>query len=67
MEDLPDGVNIFAVLMHLHVIGKSMRLRHFRKDRELPIISEDEEYDFNLQETRHVYPEINIRPVRHVN
>ena len=49
--------------MHIHLLGQSVRFRHFRKGVELPIIAYDEEYDFDYQQTRHFTVPIKIKPV----
>jgi hypothetical protein len=44
------GINIFAVTMRTHEIGKKVRLRHIRGNEELPPIVEDSNFDINYQE-----------------
>ena len=38
--------------MHSHLSGRQIRLRHIRQGQELPIILEDNNYDFNFQASR---------------
>ena len=39
-------------MLHSHLAGRKMRLRHLRDGRELPPILSDESYDFNFQRSR---------------
>ena len=49
------GVTVFAALPHTHLLGRQIRLRHFRRSAEvLPPIVRDDNYDFNYQQLRHV-------------
>ncbi|KAK3762286.1 hypothetical protein RRG08_037936 [Elysia crispata] len=54
-------IHVFANLLHSHLIGSKMRLRHFRDDAELPPIQEDNNYDFDYQETRPLSPHRTIK------
>lgn len=47
-----NGVTIFAVALHAHLIGTKMQLRHVRNGTELPPLAEDENYDPAFQEFR---------------
>ena len=50
---LPDnGVKIISGVLHSHLAGRKMRLRHVRNGIELPVILEDNHYDFNFQASR---------------
>lgn len=49
-----NGSTIFAVLFHANRIGRSMILRHFRDDRELPPVLVDTSYDVEYQQWRPV-------------
>ena len=50
-------MTVFAVLPHTHLLGRQIRLRHFRHRNEvLPSIVRDDNYDFNYQQLRHVPP-----------
>ena len=44
-----DGIFILNGVLHSHLAGREMRLRHVRDGRELPLILEDSNYDFNYQ------------------
>ncbi|ODM90062.1 hypothetical protein Ocin01_16621, partial [Orchesella cincta] len=58
----PTGIRISNTLVHLHLAGKKIRLRHFRNGVELPIIAEDNHYDFNYQQSRQLKNELVILP-----
>ena len=50
---LPDsGIKIISGVLHSHLAGRKMRLRHIRRGVELPVILEDNHYDFNYQASR---------------
>ena len=59
-------IKIFGVLLHSHLAGYAIRLRHFRNGVELPPISVDDSYDFNFQETRILEKEVVVKMVRHL-
>ena len=48
----PGGVKVLSGVLHSHLAGRRMRLRHLRGGRELPPILSDESYDFNFQRSR---------------
>ncbi|CAI9727121.1 DBH-like monooxygenase protein 1 [Octopus vulgaris] len=52
-----DGVKMFAVLLHAHLAGRKIRVRHIRNGKLLPDVMYDENYDFNYQETRYMKKE----------
>ena len=58
-----DEVYLFLSLLHTHLVGKKVRVRHFRDGIELPIIDKDDTYDFNFQETRSLPAEVTVLPV----
>ncbi|KFM72379.1 DBH-like monooxygenase protein 1-like protein, partial [Stegodyphus mimosarum] len=62
----PEGIRIFAVFLHSHLLGRQMKLRHFRNDVELPYIASDKKYDFNYQEYRYLKQEVIIKPGDHL-
>ena len=45
-----EGVNIFANLLHAHLLGKAMSLKHIRDGVELETLDLNEHYDFNYQQ-----------------
>lgn len=60
----PSGIHVFAVLLHAHLSGKGIRLRHFRKGEEMQLLAYDDDYDFNFQEFQYLREEQTILPVR---
>jgi len=48
----PRGITILSGVLHSHLAGRKMRLRHLRNGKELPVILEDKHYDFNYQASR---------------
>ncbi|XP_011494981.1 PREDICTED: MOXD1 homolog 2 [Ceratosolen solmsi marchali] len=61
-----DGVNIFAVIMHMHQLGKKMKVRQIRDGKEMPPIVADSSYDPNYQEYRKLQKLIKIFPGDHL-
>ena len=40
---------MFQGILHSHLAGRKMTLRHIRNQQELPTLLEDKNYDFNYQ------------------
>lgn len=57
------GINIFAVIMHTHQLGRRVRLRQIRGGEELPPIAADTNYDPNYQEYRKLQRPVKVYPV----
>lgn len=52
-QGIPEtGIRIISGVLHSHLAGRKMRLRHIRDGIELPVILEDNHYDFNFQASR---------------
>ncbi|ROT86052.1 putative MOXD1-like 2 [Penaeus vannamei] len=60
---LPPGINVFAVILHTHLLGRKVRVRHLRDGRELEPIAQDNNYDFNYQEYRALNTPRTVLPV----
>jgi len=60
------GLNVFQILLHSHLAGRKIRLRHYRNGIELPWISSDDHYDFNFQQNRLLLEEIKLLPGDHL-
>jgi len=58
----PSGISIFNVQLHAHMFAKKLKFRHFRKDRELPWIAYDDNFDFNNQQPRVLDEERKVLP-----
>ncbi|XP_077965903.1 DBH-like monooxygenase protein 1 homolog [Styela clava] len=56
-----DNVTAFSVILHSHLAGKKLRLRHHRNGVELPYLANEENYDFNYQESRYLNPGVTIK------
>lgn len=63
-QTIPEsGVNMFAVIMHTHQLGRKVRLRQIRAGEELPPIASDTNYDPNYQEYRKLQRSVKVYPV----
>ncbi|CAG0895154.1 unnamed protein product [Darwinula stevensoni] len=62
----PEGIRIFAGLLHSHLLGRKMKARVFRDGKELPWILHDDHYDFDYQQSRILREEFNLLPGDHV-
>lgn len=58
-----NGINIFAVIMHTHQLGRKVRLRQIRSGDELPPIASDTNYDPSYQEYRKLQKPVRVYPV----
>ena len=47
-----EGIHLVNGVLHSHLAARKMRIRQFRNGKELPIIMEDNHYDFNFQSSR---------------
>lgn len=61
-EEKPSGIHVFAVLLHSHLAGRALRVRHFRQSVEQPLLAYDDEFDFNFQEFRYMKEERVLLP-----
>ncbi|XP_076232558.1 DBH like monooxygenase olf413 isoform X2 [Calliopsis andreniformis] len=60
------GINVFAVIMHTHQLGRKVRLRQIRSGEELPPIASDTNYDPNYQEYRKLQRPVMVYPGDHL-
>jgi hypothetical protein len=49
-------------MFHSHLLGRKMKLRHFRGNTELPWIAVDNSYDFDYQQSRQLRVETKVLP-----
>ncbi|ODN05531.1 DBH-like monooxygenase protein 1, partial [Orchesella cincta] len=56
------SVDIFGVTLHAHVSSRRLRVHHFRGNRELPWVINDDNYDFNYQQLRFLPNPVTIQP-----
>ena len=62
-----EEIKMYAGLLHTHLVGSAIRVRHFRGDKELPIIQQDDSYDFNFQEVRTFKEELTVKKVTNIS
>ncbi|XP_025837314.1 MOXD1 homolog 2 [Agrilus planipennis] len=60
------GINMFAVVMRTHRIGRQVSLRHVRGNAELPPIATDENLDADYQEYRKLETPLKVLPGDHL-
>jgi len=60
------GINVFAVNLHTHLLGREVQLRHIRGDKELPALVQDANYDVRYQEYRQFNKPVNVLPGDHL-
>ncbi|XP_033732845.1 DBH-like monooxygenase protein 1 [Pecten maximus] len=56
-----EGVNVFAVLQHSHLLAKQFRTRVFRNGSEIEPFADDNYYDFNFQEFHYLKHERKLK------
>lgn len=60
---IQDGpIKFFSGVLHSHLAARKMRLRHIRNGQELPVLMEDNNYDFNFQSSRIPKSEFEVLP-----
>ncbi|XP_044759194.1 MOXD1 homolog 1 [Coccinella septempunctata] len=57
-----EGVNVASVMLHSHLAGRKLKLRHIRAGKELPPLAQDNHYDFNYQQSRALFQNAVILP-----
>lgn len=60
------GINMFAVVMKTHKIGKQVALKHLRGSVELPPVASDDNVDSDYQEYRKLGVPVRILPGDHL-
>lgn len=60
--EMPSGIHVFAVLLHSHLAGQSLKTRHFRNGDEQQLLAYDDAYDFNFQEFQYLKEERTLLP-----
>ncbi|RLU27277.1 hypothetical protein DMN91_001078 [Ooceraea biroi] len=56
------GINIVSVVLHSHLAGRRLSLKHIRQGKELPRIVEDKHFDFDYQQSHSLEEEVNVLP-----
>ncbi|KAK0078076.1 hypothetical protein PV325_003063 [Microctonus aethiopoides] len=57
-----DGVNVVSVLLHSHLAGRRISLKHIRDGKELPHIVHENHFDFDYQQSHSLENEVKILP-----
>lgn len=57
-----DGIYVFGGMLHAHLLGRKIVVRHWRNGEELEHLAADNAYDFNFQQTRMYDPPIHVLP-----
>ncbi|XP_012270132.1 MOXD1 homolog 1 [Orussus abietinus] len=57
-----EGINVVSVVLHSHLAGKRLGLKHIRQGKELPRIVQDNHFDFNYQQSHTLEKEVKILP-----
>lgn len=58
----PQGIKFVGALLHSHNAGRRLRIQHFRNNRELPFVLNDDNYQFLFQPIRLMRNEVTIIP-----
>ncbi|XP_063244204.1 MOXD1 homolog 1-like [Bacillus rossius redtenbacheri] len=56
------GVRLVSVLLHSHLAGRRMRVRHLRDGQEVGVVAQDGHYDYNYQQSRLLGREVQLLP-----
>jgi len=56
------GINVVSVVLHSHLAGRRLSLKHIRQGKELPRIVEDKHFDFDYQQSHNLEKEVNVLP-----
>ncbi|XP_039268984.2 DBH-like monooxygenase protein 1 homolog [Styela clava] len=56
-----ENITVVNVVLHSHLAGRKLRLRHIRDGVELPYIAMDNNYDFNYQDSRALHPPVVVK------
>ncbi|XP_011861673.1 PREDICTED: MOXD1 homolog 1 [Vollenhovia emeryi] len=57
-----NGINIVSVVLHSHLAGRRLTLKHIRQGEELPRIVQDNHFDFNYQQSYTLKKEVKLLP-----
>ncbi|XP_014472209.1 PREDICTED: MOXD1 homolog 1 [Dinoponera quadriceps] len=57
-----DGINIVSVVLHSHLAGRRLSLKHIRQGKELPRIVQDNHFDFDYQQSHTLEKEVKVLP-----
>ncbi|KAL0108119.1 hypothetical protein PUN28_015016 [Cardiocondyla obscurior] len=57
-----DGINVVSVVLHSHLAGRRLSLKHVRQGKELPRIVQDNHFDFDYQQSHTLEKEVKVLP-----
>lgn len=57
-----EGINVVSVVLHSHLAGRKLSLKHIREGTELPTIVQDNHFDFDYQQSHTLDKEVKILP-----
>jgi len=57
-----NGINIVSVVLHSHLAGRRLSLKHIRQGKELPRIVQDNRFDFDYQQSYTLEKEVKVLP-----
>lgn len=55
-------MNVVSVVLHSHLAGRRLSLKHIRRGQELPRIVQDNQFDFDYQQAHTLEQEVNVLP-----
>ncbi|EDV25404.1 uncharacterized protein TRIADDRAFT_63840 [Trichoplax adhaerens] len=56
------GINIIGSILHTHLVGRSLQVKHHRQKKELPFLAHNPHYDFNYQDIMFLKKERKVLP-----
>jgi len=56
------GITVFNAMLHSHLSGRKLKVRHFRNGEELEWLDFDDHYDFNYQQNKPLTREVKVLP-----
>ncbi|KAI3363745.1 hypothetical protein L3Q82_001359 [Scortum barcoo] len=62
MNPVPD-LQVFAVLLHTHLVGRKVRIGHYRNGEQIGFLGMDENYNFEMQQIINLG---NIKTIKHM-
>ncbi|XP_076240540.1 MOXD1 homolog 1 [Calliopsis andreniformis] len=57
-----NGINVVSVVLHSHLAGRRLSLKHIRQGKELPRIVQDNHFDFEYQQSHTLEKEVKVLP-----
>ncbi|XP_042863898.1 DBH-like monooxygenase protein 1 homolog [Penaeus japonicus] len=67
LDGMPEtGIKVYQVFLKAHALARNIRVRHFRDDKELPPLVQDDYYDSNFHYAMQLQEERTILPSDHI-